>query len=132
MPTAGVGCGNEDRAAGMPLPCPRWASSWGPGGGGGGQVLRRLREAELRAGRSLGEGWGQDSDSLRDRSLPLPVRWPIRGVSIWEAQCNSLPFNICLLSICRVPGLCRCWCCTQSHTELGTARPARGGGGGQD
>lgn len=51
-------------------------------------------------------GWRQDCDSLRDYSLPLPIRWPIWGEkkSTQEVQFNSLQFDTHLLSICCVPG----------------------------
>lgn len=56
MPVAGVGCGNEDRDAGMPLPCPRWASSWGPGSPGPAQTQGGRAQGGKEPGGGVGIG----------------------------------------------------------------------------
>lgn len=69
----------------------------------------------------------QDCDSLRDHSLPLPIRWSIQRVnsSIWEIQFNSLQFNIHLVSTSGVPGMVSgTGDVHKAITELGTARSA--------
>lgn len=70
-----------------------------------------------------GKGWRQDCDSLRDHSLPLPIRWPVWGESnnIWEIQFNSvqLPFIEHLLCARHCAG---CWGHTQSHNTVGNCQ----------
>nr|KAF6275106.1 hypothetical protein mPipKuh1_010555 [Pipistrellus kuhlii] len=116
MPEAGMGDARGrggvwggDRATGMPLPCPG-----GPPPSPGSQVLRRLREQSSGWEGAWGAGTG--SDSLRDHSASA-LRWPIRGVGIWEVQFNSRPLNIRVLTCAWPAG--RCWCCAHSRTELG-------------
>lgn len=94
-----------------PCPCPTLTDLQPfPGLSRSSDPTQVLGVSILGRNRSGESEWRQDCDSLRDslrdHSLPLPIRWPVWGEnsSIHEVQFNSLQFDIHLLSISCVPG----------------------------